>query len=310
MVTDGARCIGIDWGTTRFRAYLLDGSGSILERHVSDAGVASIAAGEFERTLVREVGGWLEAFPTANVVASGMVGSRQGWLQTRYVPCPVDLSKLSAELEVMSIGQRRVAFTPGLTRMGQDGLPDVMRGEEVQVLGSLPELGADGWCVLPGTHSKWVRVEAGAIVWFASFLSGELFDVLLRHSMLTRGDEGHLDTSSAAFARGLAVANSTAPESGGLLKRLFSTRSLVARGEMSAPEAREYLSGLIIGSELREALASVPGARPQRVLVIGAPELLARYRTAFERVGIEGVEGRADAAARGHFSIAARAGLL
>lgn len=310
MVDDGVRCIGIDWGTSRFRAYLLDGSGSILQRQVSDAGVASIAPGEFERTLLREIGAWLDAWPMANLIASGMAGSRQGWLQTRYLPCPVDLSKLGKELELKSLGRRRVAFTAGLTRVGQDGLPDVMRGEEVQVLGSLPQLGADGWCVLPGTHSKWVRVEAGAIVWFASFLSGELFDVLLRHSVLTRGEEGHPDTSGAAFLRGLEVASGTTPESGGLLKRLFSTRSLVARGQMSRPEAREYLSGLIIGSELREGLASLPGARPRRVLLIGSPELVARYSTAFERVGIEPVQGPADAAARGHFSIAAQAGLL
>jgi 2-dehydro-3-deoxygalactonokinase len=310
MVANGRRCIGIDWGTTRFRAYLLDGTGAILERHVSDAGVAGIAAGEFERALVREVGPWLEANPTANVVASGMVGSRQGWLQTRYVPCPVDLSKLAAELALRTVGQRQVAFTPGLTRVGQDGMPDVMRGEEVQVLGSLSELGGDGWCVLPGTHSKWVRVEADTIVWFASFLSGELYDVLLRHSVLTLGDERSLGTGDAAFARGLDVASSSAPESGGLLKRLFSTRSLVGRGEMSRLEAREYLSGLIIGSELREALASMPGTKPRRVLMIGTPELLARYRAAFARVGIEAIEGPADAAARGHFSVATQAGLL
>jgi 2-dehydro-3-deoxygalactonokinase len=310
MVATGARCIGVDWGTSRFRAYLLDGSGHVLEQQVSDAGVATIRAGEFERTLVREIGAWLDAFPTANVIASGMAGSRQGWLQTRYVPCPVELSQLHTALELRSIGQRRVAFTPGLTRVGQDGLPDVMRGEEVQVLGSLPQLGTDGWCVLPGTHSKWVQVQAGAIVWFASFLSGELFDVLLRHSVLTRGEEGQQSSSDAAFVRGLELASSTAPESGGLLKRLFSTRSLVARGEMSRPEAREYLSGLIIGSELREGLASLPGARPRRVLVIGSPELVERYSAAFARVGIEAYGGPGDAAARGHFSIAAQAGLL
>jgi 2-dehydro-3-deoxygalactonokinase len=310
MVDDDARCIGIDWGTSRFRAYLLNGSGQIVARQVSNAGVASVAAGQFERTLVHEVGAWLDAFPTANVVASGMVGSRQGWLQTRYVQIPVDLSKLSVELEQRTIGRRRVAFTPGLTRVGQDGMPDVMRGEEVQVFGSLAELGGDGWCVLPGTHSKWVQVEAGAIVWFASFLSGELYDVLLRHSVLTLGEERTPDTSGAAFLRGLDFANSTAPESGGLLKRLFSTRSFVGRGEMSRAEASEYLSGLIIGSEVREALASMPGEKPKRLLVIGTSELLPRYRTAFERAGIEAVGGPVDAAARGHYAIAVRAGLL
>jgi 2-dehydro-3-deoxygalactonokinase len=309
MLDSSARCIGIDWGTSRFRAYLLNRAGDILDRRASDTGVARVAAGDFERTMFREIGGWLDAFPEANVLASGMVGSRQGWLQTRYLNCPVDLSALSAGLERREVGARCVAFTPGLTRVGRDGVPDVMRGEEVQVLGSVDQLGETGWCVLPGTHCKWVRVEGGAIVWFASFMSGELFDVLLRHSLLTRGQEASEASGGATFVRGLDYANGTEPESGGFLKRLFSTRSLVARGELSGPEAREYLSGLIIGSELREALTSLPGPAPRRVMLIGASELVRRYAAAFERLDIETFEGPVDAAARGHFYIARQAGL-
>jgi 2-dehydro-3-deoxygalactonokinase len=312
MLDQDARCIGIDWGTSRFRAYLFNGAGQILERHVSDAGVARLAGEPFEAVLTREIGRWLTAHPAANVVASGMVGSRQGWMQTRYLECPVDLSTIARELERRGLGGRCIAFTPGLTRVAKDGMPDVMRGEEIQVLGSLEPLG-DGWCVLPGTHSKWVLVEAGHIVWFASFMSGELFDVLVRHSLLTESgaatEPGALG-AGGAFARGLGYALETGAESGGLLKRLFSTRSLVARGELSKPEAREYLSGLIIGSELGEALGSLPGARPSRLLVIGDPELSRRYVAAFARVGIAVTEGPVDAAASGHFSIAKSAGLV
>jgi 2-dehydro-3-deoxygalactonokinase len=309
MIDSSARCIGVDWGSSRFRAYLLNSAGDILDRRISDVGVARVAAGDFERTLFREIGSWLDAFPEAHVLASGMVGSRQGWLQTRYLECPVDLSALTAKLERREIGGRCIAFTPGLTRVATDGVPDVMRGEEVQVLGSLEQLGEAGWCVLPGTHCKWVRVEGKKIVWFASFMSGELFDVLVRHSLLTRGQEASEASGSAAFERGLDYARGTDPESGGFLKRLFSTRRLVARGELSGPEAREYLSGLIIGSELREALTSLPGARPRRVMLIGASELVRRYAAAFARLDIDTFEGSVDAAAHGHFSIARQAGL-
>jgi 2-dehydro-3-deoxygalactonokinase len=305
------RCIGIDWGTTRLRAYLIGAAGETLARHESDAGVAS-ARGEFERIFTRELGAWLEAHPGLNVVASGMVGSRQGWVETRYLPCPVDLSTIARELELRRVGQRRIAFTPGLTRVAADGMPDVMRGEEIQVLGSLEGLG-DGWCVLPGTHSKWVRVEGRRVVWFATFMSGELFDVLVQHSVLTLGKEqpgAAGPAESAAFARGVDYGLGAQAESGGFLKRLFSTRALVARGELSRPEAREYLSGLIIGGELREALASVPGPPPQRVLLIGSGELSRRYALAFGRSGIEAVIGAPDAAATGHFIIAREAGLL
>jgi 2-dehydro-3-deoxygalactonokinase len=311
MPESDARCIGIDWGTTRLRAYLIAGSGEILARHTSDAGVAS-ARGEFERIFTRELGGWLEAHPDASVVASGMAGSRQGWVETRYLPCPVDLSALAHGLELRRIGERRVAFTPGVTRVARDGMPDVMRGEEIQVLGSLETQG-DGWCVLPGTHSKWVLVEAGRIVWFATFMSGELFDVLVQHSVLTRGKEPPeriAPEGSAAFQRGVDYALETETESGGFLKRLFSTRSLVARGELTTPDAREYLSGLIIGGELREALASLPGPAPRRVLLLGSDELSRRYATAFERSGIPTVKGDVDAAATGHLIVARQAGLL
>jgi 2-dehydro-3-deoxygalactonokinase len=279
------------------------------------------ARGEFERIFARELRGWLEAHPRANVVASGMVGSRQGWVETPYLPCPVDLSNIARELVLRRIGERSVAFTPGVTRVARDGVPDVMRGEEVQVLGSLDQLG-DGWCVLPGTHSKWVLVEAGRVVWFATFMSGELFDVLVQHSVLTLGKEQPEPADadgSAAFLRGVDYALGLDAESGGFLKRLFSTRSLVARGELSKPEAREYLSGLIIGGELREALASLPGSArsrgavrsaPGSVLLLGSGELARRYARAFERAGIEAVTGAEDAAAFGHFSIARQAGLL
>jgi 2-dehydro-3-deoxygalactonokinase len=320
MADVAARCIGIDWGTTRLRAYLIGGSGEILARHESDAGVAS-ARGEFERIFARELAGWLAAHPGLNVVASGMVGSRQGWVETRYLPCPVDFSTIARELELRRVAERRVAFTPGLTRVARDGMPDVMRGEEIQVLGSLHRLsderGIDGqgdaWCVLPGTHSKWVRVQGGRLVWFATFMSGELFDVLVQHSVLTLGNEpGELASAAegAAYLRGVDYGLGTQAESGGFLKRLFSTRSLVARGELSRPEAREYLSGLIIGGELREALASLPCPAPRRVLLIGSGELARRYAAAFERSGIEAVTAAADAAATGHFIIAQQAGLL
>jgi 2-dehydro-3-deoxygalactonokinase len=310
MQDQDLRCIGVDWGTSRFRGYLLSGSGAILKRHVSDAGVANVAGQPFESVFERELGSWLEAHPTANVLASGMVGSRLGWVPTRYLPCPVDLSTIASELDRRSIGGRTIAFTPGLTRLARDGMPDVMRGEEIQVLGSLPQLG-DGWCVLPGTHSKWVLTAAGQIVWFASFMSGELFDVLVQHSVLTQAGSARAESSGGdSFVRGLDYARGGDAESGGSLKRLFSTRSLVARGELSRPEAREYLSGLIIGCELREALASLPGEPPSRVMLIGAPELCGRYATAFERAGIAVFEGPADAAASGHFAIARQAGLV
>jgi 2-dehydro-3-deoxygalactonokinase len=202
---------------------------------------------------------------------------------------------------------RTLRFVPGLSMIADDGVPDVMRGEETQIVGALGERTEPALFVLPGTHSKWALAEGGRVVWFATFMTGELFGVLQRHSILGRLMTGDLP-DPGAFERGLRFAG----EGGsGLLKRLFSARTLGLFDRLPASAIGSYLSGLLIGTEVEEALAwTRPRITPGEVTVIGGAELAASYHGALEAKGMRARLAANDAAARGLFRIARTAGLL
>ena len=312
-----AALIGLDWGTTSFRAYCLDAAGAVLEARSAPAGILKVPEGDFEEVLEREIGPWLAERPDLPVIASGMITSRQGWIEVPYRPCPAGSAEIAgALLRHRTAAGRTIHFVPGLSIVGADGVPDVIRGEETQIIGAVG--GAVGGAepgavrgrrllVLPGTHSKWALVEDGRVVWFATFMTGELFELLSEHSILGRLIAG-ADHDDAAFRRGLAYARGSG---GGLLKRLFSARTLCLFGELPEPEVASYLSGLLIGTELREALDCLeePPAG-QGITVVGGADLCARYLAAIEDAGLRGRRASDDAGARGLFLIARAAGLV
>ncbi len=288
--------IAVDWGTSSFRAYLLDAEGGITERHESPGGILRVRGGDFAAALEAEIGPWLTAQPDALVVMSGMIGSRQGWREVPYVSCPAEPEEIAAGLERIDWGSGEAWIVPGLLDESRAGQPDVMRGEETQVLGALAALPAGGGLVcLPGTHSKWVRVEDGVLQGFATYMTGEVFDLLQGHSILSR-----LMTKGAVavdrwFLEGVAVG-----QQGGLLNRLFSARSRALTGDLPEDEVRSYLSGLLIGDEL----ASAVPAEPTTVHLLGAPSLAALYEAALEKLGHRVVRLDADAVAAGLYSLA------
>jgi 2-dehydro-3-deoxygalactonokinase len=306
--------IGLDWGTSSLRAYRIDGDGRILERRASGEGILATGEGGFAGALARIAGDWLgDGLP---VIASGMIGSRQGWREVPYLPCPAGALELGSALFPVPLPDGvELMFTPGLVRVDADGVPDVMRGEETQVVGAVAEAGpgpAEGAAgrilLLPGTHSKWVRTENGRVVWFATFMTGELFAVLARHSILGRLMEGD-GLDEAGFAQGLAHGGGVGTEPGGLLRRLFSARTLALLDRLPGTAVRGYLSGLLIGCEIAEARACLGGSLPE-VTVIGGAELAGRYRRALEAAGALTREVGEAATARGHTLIARRAGLI
>jgi 2-dehydro-3-deoxygalactonokinase len=307
---DGTALIGIDWGTTSFRAYRIAADGAILEARSAPAGILKVAARDFEAVFERETGPWLAGRPDLPVIASGMITSRQGWREVPYCACPAGRAELAAALLRHETGAgRSVHFVPGLALRGADGVPDVMRGEETQILGQIAVADAARGrqaIVLPGTHSKWAFVEAGRIVWFATFMTGEVFGVLKEHSILGRlmAEAPH---DAEAFAHGLGYAREGP---GGLLKRLFSARTLGLFDQLPASASASYLSGLLIGSEIGEALDCLPAGDLGEVTVIGGSELAERYREAIGAAGLRARTGAADASARGLLVIARAAGLL
>lgn len=287
--------LAVDWGTTALRGALLAADGTVLAEHAAPRGLLSIAPGGWAAAFEAEFGGWLADHPGPVCLMAGMVGSRQGWAEAAYCACPAGLADVAAQLLWVQPG--RVAIVPGLS-CEADGLPDVMRGEETQAFGALQALGRqDATLVLPGTHSKWVQVEAGHITGFATLMTGEFYALLRQHSILSRTlptAEGELH--GEAFDAGVAHAL----RSPGLLQSAFSVRTLALFGRLPEPQRLSYLSGVVIGEELR----SRPLARGARVVVIGADALTQRYARALAQCGVRADLIGAQAAWRGLREIA------
>lgn len=294
--------IGVDWGTTTFRAFRFGEDDSALEIRRAEAGIRAIDDADFEGALEHLVGDWLDMADNVPVVLSGMIGSRQGWIEAPYLSCPADLGDLAGGLVPLDLARgRRIYVVPGLSYRDAGGVPDVMRGEEVQILGAIERLDTEvATLCLPGTHSKWAWVEGRHVTGFATHMTGEVFDVLRRHSILGTMIE-HAAWDQDAFQRGVARAAQT--DAGGLLHQLFGVRAAGLFGELSPETSGAFLSGLVIGYELRAALASHPGGP---VRLIGDEGLVPLYRQALAGFGIEAVDGPMDAAARGLAVLASR----
>ena len=178
--------LAIDWGTTSFRAYRLDPEGGIVDSRSAPAGILGVKDGNFAGVLEQQAGDWIAAGETP-VVMSGMIGSRQGWLEVPYAACPAGLDEIAAGMRRVVSNTGEAWIAPGITCRDETGIPDVIRGEETQILGCLDQLGAGRHTIcLPGTHSKWVEIENGMIVRFSTHMTGEAFAVLKTHSILGR----------------------------------------------------------------------------------------------------------------------------
>jgi 2-dehydro-3-deoxygalactonokinase len=279
MTTNQRPLIAIDWGTTSLRGARLGASGQVLESREFPRGILSVAPGQFEAVLHELFGDWLQA-PGVLCLISGMAGSRQGWQEAPYCPCPAGFAELGQHLLWLQPG--RIALVPGLSCMGTDALntPDVMRGEEVQIFGALHMTGRDSaTLVLPGTHSKWVQVQSGRVMQFQTFMTGEVFALMSQHSILgkTMDLQGAFD--EAVFLQGV----DRSQHSGSVLHQLFAVRTLGLFERLSAAQLPSYLSGLLIGEELRQQAFL---RHPDPVLVIGSPALCLRYTLALQHLRI------------------------
>jgi 2-dehydro-3-deoxygalactonokinase len=275
MVSEG-RLIALDWGSTRLRAFLLGANGTVLASRQSEQGASTLSgATAFEQAFAAVTADW----PALPVLACGMVGSQHGWREAAYAPCPADAAALAREALRLD---ERIRIVPGL--MCDAGQPDVMRGEETQIVGALalhPELAAQSCLVLPGTHSKWARIEAGRVTGFATHMTGELFALLRQHSVLARlmPADGASPASAQAFLAGVDAAR----KEGALGHQLFAVRTLGLFKRLPSEQLPDYLSGLLIGHEIAHELAA--GA-PQRLALVGDPALCERYALALDRFGV------------------------
>lgn len=298
-----AGLIGLDWGTTSLRAYWLDASGTVAEVRTRPWGIRQLPVGGFDVALADVTAGW----PALPRLACGMVGSRNGWCEVPYLDVPSDAGALGRALRPFVVGDgRALHLVPGLRNPRG---PDVMRGEETQLVGALardPSLAAHTTFVLPGTHSKWTSVRDGTVVDFSTAMTGELFALLRRHSILAVGiDEGTPEPD--AFARGVVAARDSG--AAGALSRLFSARALMLDGALAPASVPDYLSGLLLGEELRAQIASGRFRVDAPIQLIGDAALCARYREAAAHFELHFAEPLVDIVAAGLWQLALTAGL-
>lgn len=271
--------IAIDWGTSSLRGARLGQAGQVLESREFARGILTVPPGQFEAVFHELFGDWMQA-PNALCLISGMAGSRQGWQEAPYCPCPAGFAELGRHLLWLQPG--RIALVPGLSCMGQDALhtPDVMRGEEVQIFGALQLAGRDSaTLVLPGTHSKWVQVQSGRVTHFQTFMTGEVYALLSQHSILGKTLDLNGAFDEATFVQGVDQSQ----QAGSVLNKLFAVRTLGLFDRLPATALPSYLSGLLIGEELRGQEVH-PAQGP--VILIGSDALTLRYTLALKHLGI------------------------
>ncbi|HSV80389.1 MAG TPA: 2-dehydro-3-deoxygalactonokinase [Ramlibacter sp.] len=294
--------IALDWGTSNLRASLLDREGRLLQARSTAGGVMAVRDGQFAEALLALVGDWLQDH-ACPLIASGMIGSRQGWREAPYLPCPASLDQAAAALTRIELpGGHALSIIPGLRCNGADGVVDVMRGEETQLWGAA--LPAGSCCVLPGTHAKWAWVGADArIDGFQTFMTGELYGLLTQHGILGRLMEfGHADAD--AFAAGVRLGLA---EHASASHVIFAARTAGLMGTVAPRGLPDYLSGLLVGIEIGGATRR---GKPAAVTVLGDEALAARYEAALRLAGIASTRAPEDATTRGQWLVARRAGLL
>ena len=289
--------IAIDWGTSSLRGARLDASGQVLAAREFPRGILTVPPGQFEAVFNELFGDWMQA-PDALCLISGMAGSQQGWREAPYCPCPAGFAELGQHLLWLQPG--RIALVPGLScqLQGLSPVPDVMRGEEVQIFGALRlTQRSSATLVLPGTHSKWVQVQDGQVREFRTFMTGEVFALMSQHSILGKTLDLNGAFDEAVFLQGVAQSQ----QAGSVLHHLFAVRTLGLFKRLSAAQLPSYLSGLLIGEELRTQAASADSAP---LILIGSEALTQRYSLALKMQGIACQRHGAEATWAGLFALA------
>ena len=298
-----AAVAALDWGTTRLRAWLLDGAGQVLAERRGDDGLITAREKGFARVLEGHLAamGAPEALP---VIICGMAGSRQGWIEAPYVAVPAPLGAILGGAARVADQKRDIRIVPGLAQRLADA-PDVMRGEETQLAGAgLPAKGRHLAC-MPGTHSKWVVVEDGAVAGFGTWPTGELFSVLAAHSILKHSLGDHpaaVDADNPFFRQWCERALG---EGGDVTSKLFAVRAAGLLQDLKSDDAAACLSGLLIGGEIASARRRY-GASEAPMVLIASGALAVLYGAALGFAGLAFRIVDADEAVRAGLVEAAR----
>lgn len=293
--------IGVDWGSTHVRAFRYADDGAIVETRRGAQGAAGRPRDQYEPALVELLGDWLDATPQ-RIIVCGMAGAREGWIEAPYLACPRRFSDLAGALAAPET-HLPVRIVPGLSCVSVDGVHDVLRGEETQMLGAL--IDAPMLVVTPGTHSKWALIVDGAVQGFRTYMTGEIFALLSTHSALSRTLDTAAPFDPAAFDAGAARALK-----GAALSHLaFGVRAESLFGALTPQAAKSYLSGLVIGAEIADGLRA---SEHTHLCLIGADDITALYQRVLalaEQRDVKLINGE-HAAARGLWRIASAGGAI
>ena len=291
-----APIIGINWGSSNLRAYLIDAEGQVRDSHESSAGVTTLQRDGMSAIASTLRTRWPDA---SRAYASGMIGSNIGWLDAGYVDCPADLEAISTRLVETRIGDLPVRIVPGLACLReQDGAPDIMRGEETELFGLFAsgQLGDAPVIALPGTHTKWVRLHEGRVGEFMTAMSGEIYDRLTAAGLLSSIVDGP-GSDGPAFREGVRIG---AARQFGLATALFGARARVIRGVLDRADAGAWLRGLLIGTEIADARTLFPETADASIPLVGSAPVCALYQAALDELGLRSrTVPSADAVTRG-----------
>lgn len=303
-MTASPALLAADWGTTNFRLFLFDANGKVIARHTAHIGLKNLGGQSFEQALYSVMTGPFD-HPDLPVLLAGMVGSRQGWIEAPYAQCPAGPDAFAQGFATPPSHGVKVRIVPGLSSKNPDtGVTDVMRGEETQIVGLMKQGLSDGIVILPGTHSKWARIEGGKVTSFLSYMTGEMFQILKTHSIL-----GALMADSADDEKSFLMGVERALEDPSILSLLFSVRTEALFGRIAPAHLSSYLSGLLIGAEIGAGKAK---NGIQSVGIIGDGALITLYQRALTKAGFRDVarHNGDDAAAAGLWELAQQGHLL
>ena len=292
----------VDWGTTSFRLWMIGRDGAVLGESRSREGMTTARETGFAEALDRHLA-QVEAPGDVPVIMCGMVGAKQGWVEAGYIDVPARLSDIAGKAVRIPGQPRDIRILPGLAQRDVNAA-DVMRGEETQLLGCTENMkSSDCLIAMPGTHSKWVRVVRHEVLGFSTFMTGELFDVISKQSILQHAvkDSAGFDGAHPAFLSALHAAYKE-PELA--TNRLFSVRARGLLFSLSPTDADATLSGMMIGLELAGALKQAPKDTP--VVLVASGKLRGLYEAALHRLGLKSTTIDADEAVRRGLSQAAR----
>ncbi len=295
-------CVAIDWGTSTFRLWLLDNDGKKMLVRRSDEGLHQASTRGFANIVEQHLGtfGIEDDLP---VVVCGMAGSRHGWQEARYIDTPIDFDQIIDNAVTVPHRSRDIRILPGIAQRNLLD-PDVIRGEETQLLGLADQLPEDGLVCMPGTHSKWVKFKQGRLEHFSTFMTGELFGLMVNHSILKlgEGESGEFSPDTHAFLRAFGESVDKPQE---ITNRLFKARSSYLLGYSSLGSSTAGLSGSVIGLEFAGALSRYGSI--EEVTLVATGQLGELYQSALKSRGVSVQSFDADDAVRCGLYTAAKA---